>query len=329
MTYQFLGIPEYVAPEVYEKTIDKIVDSLKGEDSIRSIYRLGNVNHPGISDIDIVVLFKDGNKCSLNPVEFLNADDKYLVTHELFGASEDQFRKVIQYSFWDNLKCIWGEPIELGPDQLVLSNKEEVFYKRQVGLEFLQKNYIELSVQKKYGVIKLRSLIQEIKGVRYDLDFLNIQNLAINKCMDHFLDRLDNWFEESFNPKEFSQWLDQYHKALEEAIIYVNEKDKVLWVPREGDLTYGRNIVLKKGEQLQCKTEGTFFPAILLSKNKRVYNAHQRLNRFEITMKYSSEDADGLNLKRFKAFEIHKLENRECFPHFGALMTSLASQFIP
>ena len=52
------------------------------------------------------------------------------------------------------------------------------------------------------------------------------------------------------------------------------------------------------------------------------------MNRFEITMKYNSEDGDGLNLKRFKAFEAHKLENQERYPYFGALMTSLASQLI-
>lgn len=328
MTYQFLGIPKYVAPEVYENTIDKIVDSLKREDSIQTIYRLGNVNHPGISDIDIIVIFKDGSKCSLNPDEFLNLEDKYLVTHELFGASESQFRKVIQYSFWDNLNCICGEPIDLGIKYVGLSEMEVVFYKKQIGLEFLQKNYIELCVQKKYGVIKLRSLVQEIKGVRYDLAFLNIKGLAINTCMDHFLNRLDHWFDTPFIAEEFSQWLDDYHKALEEAIVYVNNQSKVLWVPAEGDLSYGRNIVLKKGEQLQCKTSGIFLPSSFISNNKKVYNAHLRMNRFEITMKYNSEDGDGLNLKRFKAFEAHKLENQERYPYFGALMTSLASQLI-
>jgi hypothetical protein len=328
MAYQFLGIPKYVAPEVYEKTVDKIVDSINQKDSIQAIYRLGNVNHPGISDIDIVVLFKEGAKCTLNPNDFLNKEDKYLLTHELFGASENQFRKVIQYSFWDNLKCIWGKPIDLESNTEVLSEEEMSFYKKQVGLEFLQKNYIELSTQKKYGVIKLRSLIQEIKGIRYDLAFLNIQNLAINKCMDHFLNRLDHWFDKPFDPKEFSVWLDDYYIALEEAIIHVNKLGEILWVPKESNLTYGRNIVLKKGETLQCKASGIFLPSFLISNNKRVYNAHQRLNRFDITLKYSSEDPNGLNLKRFKAFETHKLENRECYPHFGALMTSLVSQFI-
>jgi hypothetical protein len=328
MTYQFLDIPRYVAPEIYEATIDKILDALKKETSIRSIYRLGNVNHPGISDLDIVVLFKDGSKCALNSDDFLNSDDKYLLTHQLFGASEEQFRKVIQYSFWDNLNCIWGEPIDLGSNRMVLSEEEVIFYKKQIGLEFLQKNYIELCAQKKYGVIKLRGLVQEIKGVRYDLDFLNIQGLAINKCMDHFLNRLDHWFENTFDPQEFSLWLDQYHKALEEAIIDVNSKANTLWVPSEGNLNYGRNIALKNGAQLQCKTSGLFLPAVLLAKHKKIYNAHQRLNSFEITMRYSTEDYDGLNLKRFKAFEVHKKENQQNYPHFGALMTSLASQFI-
>jgi hypothetical protein len=328
MAYQFLGIPKYVAPEVYENTVDKIVDFLKQEESIQAIYRLGNVNHPGISDIDIVVLFKDGEKCTLNPYGLLNEGDKYLLTHELFGASEKQFKKVIQYSFWDNLECIWGEPIDLESNKEVFSKDERSFYKKQVGLEFLQKNYIELSVQKKYGVIKLRSLIQEIKGVRYDLAFLNIQNMEINKCMNHFLKRLDHWFESPFDPKEFSVWLDQYYVALKEAIMHVNSQGETLWVPQERDLKYGRNINLKKAELPDCKASGVFLPSFFISRNKKAYNVHQRLNYFEISLKYSSEDSSGLNLKRFKAFEEHKLENRECYPHFGALITSLVSQFI-
>jgi hypothetical protein len=192
----------------------------------------------------------------------------------------------------------------------------------------LQKNYIELSVQKKYRVIKLRSIIQEIKGVRYDLDFLAIEGLEINKLMTDFLSRLDHWFEESFDPREFSQWLDQYHEALEDAIINVNRQLKILWVPRDGDLNYGRNILIKKGERLQCNSLGIFLPSSLIAKNKKLYNAHQRLNRFEITMKYSTEDTEGLNMKRFNAFKVHKKENQQNYPHFGALMTSLASQFI-
>ena len=328
MSYKFIGIPKYVNPEVYENTVVKIVDLLKKEHSVKAIYRLGNVNHPGISDLDIVVLFKDGSKCSLNPVDFLDSDDKYLLTHQLFGASEDQFKKVMTYSFWDNLKCIWGSPIEFGSNQVNHTESELDFYKRQVGLEFLQKNYIELSVQRKYGVIKLRSIIQEIKGIRYDLAFLDVQGLEINKCMEHFLKRLDHWFESSFDPKEFSLWLDQYYKALEECIIDVNARKNTLWVPKESELHYGRNVILKNGEQLNCKTSGIFIPSVFIAKNKKVYNAHQRLNRFEITMKYSAEDKNGLNSKRFRAFETHKLENKNSFPHFGALVSSLVSQFI-
>lgn len=328
MAYQFLGIPKYIAPEAYEITVDKIVELLKKEDSIRTVYRLGNVNHPGISDIDLIVVFKNGTSCPLNPIEYLDDDDKYLLTHNLFGASEDQFKKVLPYSFWDNLKCIWGESIEIDTDQVKLSVEQESLYKQQVGLEFLQKNYIELSVQKKYGVIKLRSIIQEIKGVRYDLVFLGIEGLEINKLMTDFLSRLDHWFEQSFDPIEFSQWLDQYYKALEDAIIHVNRQLKILWVPRDGDLTYGRNILIKKGERLHCNASGLFLPAWLLAKHKKIYNAHQRLNRFEITMKYHSMDSEELNIKRFKAFDIHQLENKLNYPHFGPLMTTLASQFI-
>ena len=210
-SYKFINIPKYVKPEVYENTIDKIVDLLKHEDAVRAIYRLGNVNHPGISDIDIVVLFKDGSNYIANPYNSLNSKDKYLLTHKLFGASEDQFKKVIKYCFWDNLECILGEPINLEPENGMLTDNEKEFYKKQLGLEFLLKNYIELSVQLTYKVVKLRSILQEIKGIRYDLTFLDIKGLEINKYIKDFLKRLDYWFESDFNFNEFSFWLDKYY----------------------------------------------------------------------------------------------------------------------
>ncbi len=328
MSFQFLGIPKYIAPEVYETTIEKMVEVLKREDSIQAIYRLGNVNHPGISDIDIIVVFKNGSQCQLNPMGSLDELGRYLFTHNLFAASEEQFKKVLPYSFWDNLTCIWGEALVLHSNESRFSEAEEVFYKEQVGLEFLQKNHIELSVQKKYGVIKLRSILQEIKGVRYDLDFLGVEGLRINTLMIDFLLQLDHWFDKAFDPIAFSLWLDQYHSALEDAIRYLNAQSKLVWLPSGQDLNYGRNVSIKNGDVLHCKPEGLFLPPSLLVKNKKIYNAHQRMNRFEITMRYKTEDPDGLNRKRFHAFQIHQRENKENYPHFAALLTSLASQFV-
>ncbi len=325
MTYRFIDIPHHVPPEQYEITISKLVELIQRETAVISIYRLGNVNHPGISDIDLLVVFKNGSKCSLNVIEHLNQEDKYLLTHSLFGISEQRFEELVHYGFWDNLKCIYGTTHEF--KVAPFSDEQKAYYHTQIALEFMFKNYIDLSTQIKYGAIKLRSIIQEIKGVRYDLEFLSIEGKPINQLMQQFLNRLDHWFENPFEAKEFSLWLDQYFNALQGSLIDAINQGKKMWVP-QNNLHYGRNVKLTSRPSLKLYTSGIFLPPMFFAHNRKLFNAHQRLNQFEVSFPFFHEDPNGWHQERFKKFKHYKLENQQNYPHFGSLMSSLLYQFI-
>ncbi|MGB0390745.1 MAG: hypothetical protein ACPGD5_04200 [Salibacteraceae bacterium] len=328
MNHKFIDIPKYVEPTVYENTVDKIVEFLKKESSVHSIFRLGNVNHPGISDLDIIVVFKNGSSCKLNPESYFNESDKYLVTHDLAGASEEYFQKILPFTFFDNLECIWGtDPRSSIPeeDKYLEFEKE---YHEQIGLEFLIKNFLDVSVQQKYGVIKLRSLLQEIKGVRYDLGFLGISEKPINHFMNDYLKRLDNWFDTPFSPEEFTQYLSDYYSVLRNTIIDLNLDNKLLWLPKEHGLKYGRNVYLSKENQLKLQTSGLFIPPFLLRKSKKWYNAHQRLNSFSIGINFTTHDPKNIHFTRLNTFKHYNQQNADKYPHFGALHSSLSDHFI-
>lgn len=328
MSYQFLDIPRYIEPKIYENTVDKIVSFLKKDKAVQSIYRLGNVNHPGISDLDIIAVFKNESSTSINPDDFFDTTERYLVTHDLAGASEDYFKKILPYTFWDNLNCIWGEDHLSSTSVQGMKLENEEVYKEQIGLEFLIKNFLDITVQRKYGVIKLRSLLQEIKGVRYDLKFLRIEGQEINDLMSHFLQRLDHWFETPFDAKEFSRWLSNYYRVLKETINTLTEKGQLLWIPQENHLKYGRNVFLHKAEQLKSKTSGLFLPGALISGSKKKYNAHQRLNKFNVDLVFTTEDTNNVHAKRLNTFREYKQHNDKHYPHFGVLTSSLADHFI-
>jgi len=328
MSYSFIDIPHFVPSEKYEITIKKLIVMVKKEPSVSAIYRLGNVNHPGISDIDLLVVFKDATSCVLNPREQLNEKDKYLLTHEVAGASETLFSEVLPFVFWDNLNCIWSESEATSASTKVWTPEEEKLLKRQIAMEFLIKLFIELSIQQKYGVIKLRSILQEIKGLRYDLQFLDIYNQDINKMMKEFLEMLDEWFTKPFEPKTFSIWLKRFSQEIQKTLLNLSEQNIKLWLPEERAYPYGKNVVLSKGNDQTLKFQGLFLPSYFISKNKRIFNAHRRLNSFAMNINFTTEDQSGLFQQRMDNFKRYKEFNRTHFPHFGAMYSSLIDQFI-
>tara|TARA_B100000678_G_scaffold291284_1_gene307368 strand:- start:1874 stop:2836 length:963 start_codon:yes stop_codon:yes gene_type:complete len=315
-------------PEAYEKTIDRIVDALKREKGILSVYRLGNVNHPGISDIDIIAVFENGAQSSLNIREHLNETGKYLLTHNLAGASRDHFQQLFDYTFWDNLTCIWGEALIPELHYNARNNPHQEACKRQTALEFLTKNYLEVGIQRKYGIFKLRTLLQEAKGVRYDLEFLSIQSQPINNYIRQIITWLDGWFDETPDADRLSAWVNGYYQALEETINAQAAKGHVLWLPQKVSLDYGRNTMLYQSERFEQSFSGISLPASIIAMHKKIYNANLRLNRFRFGINFTDEDPEGILRKRFNLLKEYQAYNSRHIPYFEPSFSSLANQLV-
>lgn len=328
MSYSFIKKPHYVKPADYESAIKKIVGILRKESAILSIYRLGNVNHPGVSDIDLIVVFKNDEKCFLNIHDHLSTEEKYLLTHEIGGVPEKLFSQVYSYSFWDNLELIWGKNhlVENLESQEKVTKNER--YKEQLGLEFLIKNSLELAVQTHYGVIKSRSLLQEIKGIRYDIGFLNLQGSALEAKVQSLLNQLDHWFSDMWKAEEFSFWLNDYNQILQDTIQGLSLDGRKIWMPENEHYQYGRNVTIKKGDNFGVRSTGIFLPAWIVSKHKKLYNAHTRLNGFEIEIDFTTKDTTGMNHDRMALIKECINYNREWSPHFGTVLSSFSTHFI-
>jgi len=325
LSYRYLKIPHLIERLEYEKTVDKMVEILKGEKSILAIYRMGNVNHPGISDLDLIVIFKDEASCNLKPSKHFSEIDQYIFTHSLAGASESFFRKMSAYTFWDKLNCIWGEEVQNLEN---LSAEETELIKRQTALEYLYKNYIELCIQRSYRVLKLRSILQEIKAIRYDLNFLKIDEGQLYESVKELLSMLDHWFEINFDRKKFGVWLDRYFVVLEQTLKNLADKEIKLWLPKQESYQYGKNVQIKGGDKLEFKRSGVSLPPYIVSQNKRLYNANQRLNEFSVAIPYTYGEPGSLYSDRLKVFQAYKKYNRDNIPHFEAMFSSFSNQLV-
>ena len=68
----FIDYPKFVPRAEYDKAIDRMVEKLKKIQGIVSVYQIGSINDPGISDIDLVAVFEDKISCNIDPRDNLS-----------------------------------------------------------------------------------------------------------------------------------------------------------------------------------------------------------------------------------------------------------------
>jgi len=103
MTYRFIDMPVPQGIQAYQAAIQKMVLQLSAHPEIKAIYRIGGVSSPGISDIDLYVVFHDGSRYLENPVKSLTGTDRYLFTHNLFGTAEKLAIQMEPFTFFGSL----------------------------------------------------------------------------------------------------------------------------------------------------------------------------------------------------------------------------------
>ena len=74
----------------YERVLDKIRRKAEKTREILSIYTFGHVSVPGISDIDLIFVLKEGSRLpSFLRSNYIDKDSSYLVFHPFFIITED------------------------------------------------------------------------------------------------------------------------------------------------------------------------------------------------------------------------------------------------
>ncbi len=163
MKLKFADIPKYVPVAEYHAAMDRMVTSLSNYKEILSIYQIGGLNTPGISDIDFYVVFEDNKSLNFNPVKDISAADRYLFSHNLFGTSKSLALQLEKYTFFGNYKLLNGTEIDF--QNYTLSSSDRILLQQQIALEYLIKAWLSIRIQLFYGIIKTRGLLLHSKAI--------------------------------------------------------------------------------------------------------------------------------------------------------------------
>jgi len=312
--------------EDYFHLYDKVVSSLKNNTDVKCICTFGGVNQPGISDIDLLIVFKNGSSFSGDIISDLNAKEQSLFTHGIMALSEQHWFQNKAYAMWDNQKLLVGEE-PLG-EEIYVNENELTILKKQTALEFLFTNYIDLTLQNEYGIIKLRDLLQHTKGIIYDLNYLNLTDTPINKFITQATEWITNWHLQQPRNEDLTKWFKAFYKAYSDFIQTIFESNKI-YLPKSVNRNFSKNISLKEATFINHTRSGVLLPSVVAPiGQKRVLKLLNKLNKFEFSIPTTDIAENSILEKRIQFFKEMKMYNQIHFPKLGLLTTSLMSKLV-
>lgn len=295
MRYRFINHPVSFTADQYAKTVSKVVDRLKGIDGVKAVYQVGNVKAPGISDLDILVIFKHRFKLLSNPVDRTNKEENYFFAHNLFGLSEEMVSEFNRYQPHFSGKLIWGEGKEL-----IQQNKtsENADLWEQIAIEYLLKNYLVSIAQQLAGKVKLRQLLLEANATRYDLEILNEKG-RLMELVEQLIVWRGKWFEKSPSQTELSSYFEEYCFEQEKLLdqLFVNH---VLYIPDNTRINVARNLTIRNGDAFRTQKKGKIFRYLtqMVSWNK-ASRFIQKFQHVEIEVPFRVAETNSMLSQRF------------------------------
>jgi hypothetical protein len=316
----FIDYPHQVPLEEYEDAIHHMVKRLTGWEGVLSIFQIGSIRNPGISDIDMLVVFQNGVECKLNPLKELSKSARYLFSHSLYGVSETHFHEAQQYTFFHHYRFLKGEELPLYDSNL--SEEEIQTLKTQTALEYLVKMYINTTVERTYGIIKLRALFLQAKALLYDLELLNIESGTLFDLIQTIIFLRDKWFEHKSDKRILSQWHDNFYEEFSYFLKTLLQTKK-LYVPERNPLSVARNMTFVPSNRLSYTHGGITLPSLLSSLGRKYFNLQHRFSKFYFHIPLDSSKMPCILEKRFEFISKMKAYNSVRLPHFLSLATSL------
>lgn len=315
------GIPRHIHKDTYESAIQRVTNQLSTYDGVTSVYQIGNISTPGISDIDMLVVFEKGYSIDENPLKALTEDERYLFVHGLYGVPSSLFEQLKQFFFLNNYRLLLGSEVLRSSDLAVYSNMPRDV-RCQIAFEYLIKMYITLCIQRVYRVFKLRDFFLHAKALVYDLELLNVHDGPLYDAVQTVVDMRNAWFTQRTSEHQILTALAALELALH-AFLGTEVHNHDFYLPGPDSYQISRSISIKKGDSFKPRQTGVVLPSVLNRIGRRYYSLQNRLLKFEFDVPAVTENLPRLVKERFQATRNAKIYNIKHLPHFLPLTSSL------
>ena len=314
---KLINFPERIVESDYDALVNKIANQMSKDQNVVSLYQMGSVKNPGISDLDIICVFKDGSSNFENFRNTLNTKEKKILTHGLFGVYESDFKEACRSNYISNLKLIYGKEFELSKFEPIPQE-----YKTQIALEYLLKLHITIQAQSKFGVFKLRSFLLLAKAVIFDLELMGIESGELYNSVKKVIYIRDTWFENQPSKENLIKLINEFKINLKDFLDQQLSLNK-LYLSQSNFILPGK-IKLEQASNFQLKSSGIFLPRFLSFLGDFYIKLQFRLVNLTFYVPYHLINNDVI-MEKYKFAKSLSNTNSKNFPYFVSLNSSLTT----
>lgn len=322
---RLVELPRYAPLAVYEKQIDRMVSLLKRNPNVVSIYQVGSVGTPGISDADLWVIFSDGTNCDFDHRMGLDSDGRYIFTHGLFGICQSHFLKSQKFRFFHDFRLLFGDDLQSAvADESDLGDCE-ILVERQAALEYMINAFQVFTVEQTFGVASVRNLLLYAKALLMDIEPLGVESGSsdLRETLQLIMNIRESWFERTFDVREISQLHDECRNALR-CCLSDYFRDNTLWYPHSDQIVLRGNMRMVNSPEFKEKISGIRLPSWLIVRHKRIRNLQRRFLRFEFLLPIDGDAPCPGVEERFELIGQAQKYNRIHLPNFMPLPVGLS-----
>ena len=197
-------MPEEYSIADYKESTNRIIEIYSKINGLVSIYNWGDPSIPGISDIDIVLVFKNNTDDPLNLLNrsfyFLNNKTRYLVRHPFIFIDVGSFKKARYIYPNTNFKLLHGKSVKIDK----LSPDDEYYSKiallNDIIIRHYPRDFIEQFADKN---INVRDTLLRLNSLKYSIKILESLTKEKNTEWNSKLRLIENLRKKWFNAKDF------------------------------------------------------------------------------------------------------------------------------
>jgi hypothetical protein len=148
--------------------VQKAVDIFSRYSGLRAIHRFGSISVPGISDLDLLLVFDDAAPPVPQPWRrHFSERERYLLMHSPAIISTSLLPFASRLTRLHHLDCVWGEPATFSPP-----DEGHEFVERLISAEHAVRILASLMRQWVGQVIKQRPTLCELHSIQYEVESL-------------------------------------------------------------------------------------------------------------------------------------------------------------
>src|SRR3989338_3806340 len=234
----------------YERVLDKIRRKAEKTKEILSVYTFGHVSVPGISDIDLIFVLKEGSRLpSFLRRTYTDKDSSYLVFHPFFIITEDIMKNMRYIYPNSNFIKIYGKEIAIHTPSKSELKKIKTCLTADVILRHFPVDYLYILLSKR---LNDRMVLVRLNALGHSFNIFNEIAGLKKPAWKNFSGRVNNlrknWFRLNEKPRE-AELFDLLKEAVYVSMDFVTEFNAFLSRDKNNLINAKKQNIIFKGNK--------------------------------------------------------------------------------